>query len=611
MEVTRTNFKKVFPVVVEAFKTCDFLSIDGEFTGLSTLRERRNSYDTIEEKYRKLRQGSQNFLLLQYGICCFTWNEAEKKYIAQPFSFYIFPRPYKRNMNDVFFTCQSSSLDFLANNKFNFNKVFYEGISYMAPWEEQNARDRMEHQLKYFDSLPVSRVAETPEKEKVFIPKNQRDFVQGVCDSVALFLRDESRDRMDIPPCNAFQRKLLYETLEEKHPLGLYLESAVDETTNTKFIRCVKITETAKSKLNEEKRKEEMAELDDVIGFTKVMKLMADTKKLVVGHNMILDVVLTLAQFFAKLPEDLQEFKSLVVSVFNKVIDTKLMAMTQPLREKTSSSTVAGLMGMIEVDALPKCNVELAADFDSSVGYHDAGYDAYCTGYCFLSMAKELFNGLKLPSERIDVNAEILQPFCNRINVMGIQDVSFLDLTRPDVVPSRDHVFYIKYPKGWREQDIDDLFSSICTLSKPIVWLSENSAFVTLSRPEKKDEVIRLFVEAHTYPGVFVKPYEKAVPTWHSPSYRKVSSSSIVPSKEANKRKSDDPDPMPVVEKRPRQKSESKEDMEDGELSSDDSSSSSEDEGEENGIVGTAGDGTTPPGTEPTSKKLFDEPEDW
>ena len=77
--------------------------------------------------------------------------------------------------------------------------------------------------------------------------------------------------------------------------------------------------------------------------------------------------------------------------------------------------------------------------------------------------------------------------------------------------------------------------------------------------------VIRLFVEAHTYPGVFVKPYEKAVPTWHSPSYRKVSSSSIVPSKEANKRKSDDPDPMPVVEKRPRQKSESKEDMEDGE----------------------------------------------
>ena len=32
-------------------------------------------------------------------------------------------------------------------------------------------------------------------------------------------------------------------------------------------------------------------------------------------------------------------------------------------------------------------------------------------------------------------------------------------------------------------------------------------------------------------------------------------------------------------------------------VSSDDSSSSSEDEGEENGIVGTAGDGTTPPGT--------------
>ena len=48
-----------------------------------------------------------------------------------PFNMYILP--YADNyINDKVFSSQLSSLQFLAENKFNFNKLFYESIIYMS-----------------------------------------------------------------------------------------------------------------------------------------------------------------------------------------------------------------------------------------------------------------------------------------------------------------------------------------------------------------------------------------------------------------------------------------------------------------------------------------------
>ena len=118
MEVTKDNFSQAYGIMQTAIKEADFISIDGEFTGLSTLRGRRLTYDTLEDKFWKLKKGTSQFLLIQYGICLFKWNDDANQYEAMPFTFYIYPRPYKRMYNDVMFMCQSSSLDFLANNGF-------------------------------------------------------------------------------------------------------------------------------------------------------------------------------------------------------------------------------------------------------------------------------------------------------------------------------------------------------------------------------------------------------------------------------------------------------------------------------------------------------------
>ena len=53
----------------------------------------------------------------------------------------------------------------------------------------------------------------------------------------------------------------------------------------------------------------EMENLEGTMGFTRVIQRITESGKLVVGHNMLLDVAFTLNQFAAPLPTDYSEFK--------------------------------------------------------------------------------------------------------------------------------------------------------------------------------------------------------------------------------------------------------------------------------------------------------------
>ena len=61
--------------------------------------------------------------------------------------------------------------------------------------------------------------------------------------------------------------------------------------------------------------------------------MITDQGKLVVGHNMMLDVLYTTRQFVQDLPEQLVEFKELFKQVFTGgCIDTKLMSSLYPFK---------------------------------------------------------------------------------------------------------------------------------------------------------------------------------------------------------------------------------------------------------------------------------------
>lgn len=119
-----TDFKESLPLISESIDKADFLVIDTEFTGLINGRD-VSIFDSPQEYYTTLLNGSSEFLLIQYGLCAFYWDEKENQYMNDAYNFYLFPRG--RPGPEKLFLCQSSSLDFLASQGFDFNKLIREG----------------------------------------------------------------------------------------------------------------------------------------------------------------------------------------------------------------------------------------------------------------------------------------------------------------------------------------------------------------------------------------------------------------------------------------------------------------------------------------------------
>lgn len=118
------DFKETLPLVEKSIQEADFLVIDAEFTGLINGPD-VSIFDPPEQYYTTLLQGSTEFLLVQFGLSAFRWDEKTSQYMNDSYNFYVFPRG--RPGPEKIFLCQSSSLDFLASQGFDFNKVIRDG----------------------------------------------------------------------------------------------------------------------------------------------------------------------------------------------------------------------------------------------------------------------------------------------------------------------------------------------------------------------------------------------------------------------------------------------------------------------------------------------------
>ena len=71
----------------------------------------------------------------------------------------------------------------------------------------------------------------------------------------------------------------------------------------------MKADKDQQAKIALESEQAEMNNLEEHLGFSRVIQRITESGKLVVGHNMLLDVAYTLNQFAAPLPTDYSEFK--------------------------------------------------------------------------------------------------------------------------------------------------------------------------------------------------------------------------------------------------------------------------------------------------------------
>ncbi|GIL45504.1 hypothetical protein Vafri_2735, partial [Volvox africanus] len=135
-DVNRHNFKAVLPVMRAAIYESTFVAIDAEFTGLFPEGVSDDTLDDYEERYKRLLASADSFAICQFGLSAFKWHPAPGgprggHWEAKTFNAYIFPRPDDKMGWDKRFFCQASSLSYLAEKGFDFNKMIHDGIGFL------------------------------------------------------------------------------------------------------------------------------------------------------------------------------------------------------------------------------------------------------------------------------------------------------------------------------------------------------------------------------------------------------------------------------------------------------------------------------------------------
>lgn len=98
------------------------------YLGLHTEPNRRTQNTTLEEGYEDLRKSASKFLTIQIGISTFKFDPSNGSYLAKPFNVFVFPTTLTGySPQGRCFLTEASSLDFLAKNRFDFNKWVYQG----------------------------------------------------------------------------------------------------------------------------------------------------------------------------------------------------------------------------------------------------------------------------------------------------------------------------------------------------------------------------------------------------------------------------------------------------------------------------------------------------
>uniref|UniRef100_A0A2K6UZS0 Poly(A)-specific ribonuclease PARN n=1 Tax=Saimiri boliviensis boliviensis TaxID=39432 RepID=A0A2K6UZS0_SAIBB len=484
MEIIRSNFKSNLHKVYQAIEEADFFAIDGEFSGISdgpSVSALTNGFDTPEERYQKLKKHSMDFLLFQFGLCTFKYDYTDSKYITKSFNFYVFPKPFNRSSPDVKFVCQSSSIDFLASQGFDFNKVFRNGIPYLNQEEERQLREQYDEKRSQANGAgALSYVSPNTSKCPVTVPEDQKKFIDQVVEKIEDLLQSEENKNLDLEPCTGYPKGIHVETLETEK--------------KERYIVISKVDEEERKRREQQKHAKEQEELNDAVGFSRVIHAIANSGKLVIGHNMLLDVMHTVHQFYCPLPADLNEFKEMTTCVFPSLLGVVA-------HDIINNTSLAELEKRLKETPFNPPKVESAEGFPSydtaSEQLHEAGYDAYITGLCFISMANYLGSFLSPPKIHVSARSKLIEPFFNKLFLMRVMDIPYLNLEGPDLQPKRDHVLHVTFPKEWKTSDLYQLFSAFGNIQ--ISWIDDTSAFVSLSQPEQVQIAVNTSKYAESY----------------------------------------------------------------------------------------------------------------
>lgn len=486
-----SDFIDKLPDIVKNIEESCFVAIDGEFTGLASERNIQ-PFDTSEEYYLKQLKTSEGFILIQLGLTFFKAkkdpeNDSEK-ITCDSYNIYIYPQS-----KNATFSCQGQSLSFLASNGFDFNKLFKSGVSYMNAVEEEKLRKDVEEKqtlrMEQLKQRTCNEETDTSDRNFIPIPEKEVELMDKVRAKVQNII-DGKLVETSFEKLNNFQRKLIYELIERDFNNKVSTSVKTIENNQKSLIVQQKRSEEEELEIEKNRQKEDEIYITESVGLRLLLKELSASKKLIVGHNCLLDLMYLMTQCFESLPDDYERFKALTHQIFPNIIDTKFIGASEKFKDVFSSTILNQLYERLLEDPFKKIDVEFENPYHTySFEYpkeHEAGFDSYLTGYCFLIIAKYL--KIQLSGNFEPNKCKELNPFLNRI-ALPRAITPYIYVTGKEPKVSRDHVFFVKFSPSWQTSDIQETFKNYGPIF--ISWTSNSSAYVSLCNKENASCVLK------------------------------------------------------------------------------------------------------------------------
>jgi poly(A)-specific ribonuclease len=380
--VTKSNFIGLLPSILHHIKDADFITFDTELTGLTTGSQSKYFYyDDVIDRYRKLRDSASNFGMLQIGLSAFKYKASGDKYTSTSWSFHLFPVVGGSGNDFRRWTLQLSSITFLKEHGFDFNKTFLDGIPYLSIKEESDLRNK-KTQTRVDKEVSINEEDAAWLAETVELVRRWIDMVEKEEEKIFI-----------LPPCNSFKRLLLHQTLPKEFGKEIVLKK-VDNENGEACLSVIIVSPEERQAALEEELIEFEKSVTEQVGFRRVFDMITSMRKPMVGHNCWLDLCHIFNKFIGPMPSDWNSFKEQYESLnWGPLCDTKFIANLLIRKELLKGLGGTSLEQLATaVDDIDVWGVKTKVDGGKTKNrakesFHDAGFDAYCTGKVFVGAA--------------------------------------------------------------------------------------------------------------------------------------------------------------------------------------------------------------------------------
>ena len=512
MELNFKNYYKQEKNLLNLIETSDFISFDLEMTGIENDKN-NNIIDTPEYRYLKYKKTSEKYSIIQLGLSFFKLTTNPNIYHKQicyecsPYNIYLFPNAKDlKEISQDKLNLEVKCMHFNQKGKIDFNKWINEGIQYLNEKQYRELYKNITENNINNDNFYID-TSNFKQKDIDIAEKNIENIKNNFINNgkiyntnyvinclpkyILYYIKKKLPNNLYFQENNKFNNKSFctlitgYKTKEEKDKL--YMEDILNQLKELNHKKGVKkLIEAIFNKFY-------LGDIDIDISKDDIYKYnnIKNEKKILIGHNMSLDLMFIISKLGDTLPNKYSDFKNMLKDKLNCIYDTKFLfeefknsnINKNNIIIKDIKSVLDNMYPYLKstYDEFIKIKIKPNDDLLKEGTYHNAGYDSFVTGACFLYMKNAMKNSDFLEKNKNQIY--LMNSLYKSININKIEDDYIIDISNDN-----ENIFVYRGIKKITEVNFEVVFGKKLwndTVIK-IIYCEKNNIMIIFTNFDNK-----------------------------------------------------------------------------------------------------------------------------